>query len=98
MREIKELISKNKKVYIYLSSEDVQSRFMSDAENQGITFGDGIKPTERKPDDIMALLSDGTICYLGWAGHMCYRHNHENVIRVDYEKFINEEKEYIIHV
>lgn len=96
MRTIKELISNEKKVYILLKSKAIQYRFMSDAEREGITYGDNVKPTERPVDDIMALRSDGTICLLGWAGRMCYRHNKENVLRIDYEKYIDGKDEYII--
>lgn len=68
MRTIKELINNEKKVYIILCNKAIQYRFMSDAEREGITYGDNVKPTERQVDDIMALKSDGTICFLGWAG------------------------------
>lgn len=69
---------------------------MSDAELEGITYGDGVKPTERPVDDIMALRPDGTICFLGWAGHMCYHYSKNQAIRVDYEKYISNEDEYLI--
>lgn len=96
MRTIKELISNEKKVYILLNSKAIQFRFMSDAEREGITYGDGIKPTERTVDDIMSLRSDATICFLGWAGRMYYHHNKNNVLRIDYEKYIDGSDNYII--
>ena len=71
-------------------------RFMSDAEREGITYGDNVNPTERKVDDIMALQPNGTICFLGWAGRMCYHYNKENVLRIDYERYIDGEENYII--
>ena len=75
MRTIKKLINTEKKVYIFLKNRAIQYRFMSDAEREGITYGDNVKPTERKVDDIMALQPNGTICFLGWAGRMCYHYN-----------------------
>lgn len=45
MRTIKELISNEKKVYILLKSKAIQYRFMSDAEREGIIYGDNVKPT-----------------------------------------------------
>ena len=69
---------------------------MSDAEREGITYGDNVKPTERKVDDIMALHPNGTICFLGWAGRMCYHYKKENVLRIDYERYIDGAENYII--
>lgn len=96
MRTIKQLVGKEQKVYIVLKNKAIQYRFMSDAEYEGITFGDNVKPTERSIDDIMALRSDGTICYLGWAGRMCYHNRKRNILRVDYEKYISGEDNYLV--
>lgn len=96
MRTIKELVRNEKKVYIYLSSKAIEYRFMSDAEREGIIFGDGVKPTERQIDDIMALHDDGTICFLGWAGRMSYHYNKANIKRIDYEKYIEGKEDYLI--
>ena len=97
MRTIKELISNEKKVYILLKSKAIQYRFMSDAEREGITYGDNVKPTERPVDDIMALQANGTICFLGWAGRVCYHYaTQNNIIRVDYEKYISGDADFMI--
>lgn len=96
MRTIRELIKEEKKVYIYLRNKATEYRFISDAEREGITFGDGVKPTKRPVDDIMALHDDGTICFLGWAGRMAYHYSKDTVKRIDYEKYINGETEYLI--
>ena len=98
MKTIRQLIGKEQKVYIVLRNKAIQYRFMSDAEYEGITFGDKVKATEREADDIMALQPDGTICYLGWAGRMCYHNRKQGVIRVDYEKYISGAKDYVIVV
>lgn len=96
MRTIKELVKNETKVYIHLRNSATEYRFMSDAEREGITYGDGVKPTERPVDDIMALHNDGTICFLGWAGRMAYHYSKGTVKRIDYEKYINGETEYLI--
>ena len=64
--------------------------------NFGGIFSDGVKPTERPVDDIMALHDDCTICFLGWAGRMAYHHSKNTVKRIDYEKYINGDVDYII--
>lgn len=88
MRKIKNLINPEKKVYILLKNEAIRYRFMSDAAYEGITYGDGVLATERQADEIMALQKDGTICFLGWAGHMCYHHSKDQAIKIDYEKYV----------
>ena len=98
MRKIKDLINPNQKVYILLKNNAIRYRFMSDAELEGITYGDGAKPTERPVDDIMSLQPDGTICFLGWAGRMCYHHSSNAVVRIDYEKYISAATDYIINL
>jgi len=96
MRTIRKLIQEDKKVYILLKDKATQYRFMSDAEHEGISYGDGMLATERQVDDIMSLQSNGTICFLGWAGRICYHYaKQQNVIRVDYHKYISGE-DYIL--
>ena len=88
-------IKTDKKVYIYLQNKATEYRFMSDAEREGITYGDGVKPTERPVDDIMALNSDGTISFLGWAGRMAYHYSKDTVKRIDYERYICGDNDYL---
>ncbi|MBQ4568480.1 MAG: hypothetical protein IJA62_00235 [Ruminococcus sp.] len=96
MRTIRELINKDRKVYIFLRTKAMEYRFMSDAQREGITYSDGVEATERAVDDIMALRADGTICFLGWAGRMCCHYSKSGVLRIDYEKYISGEKDYVI--
>lgn len=92
MPKIRDLISPDKKVYIILNHEEIRKRFMADAEKEGIAFSDGVLPTQRKAEDVMALQKNGTICYLGWAGRICFKSMQENVLRIDYEEYIKPEK------
>ena len=96
MRTIRELINKEKKVYIVLQTKAMQYRFMSDADREGITFSDGVCASDRMAGDIMALLPDGHICFVGWAGRMCFKQGGDCVLRVDYERYITEVPNYII--
>ena len=95
MRTIKQLISKTNKVYFYFTGNEICKRFYENAEAEGITFG-GKLPTTKEPTDLIALLPSGEICYVGWAGHMCYHNSTEGVLRIDYAKYINDEADYII--
>lgn len=95
MRTIKQFISKTNKVYFYFTRNEICKRFFENAEAEGITFG-GKKPTAKETTDLIALLPNGEICYVGWAGHMCYYNCTEGVVRIDYEKYVNNEADYII--
>jgi hypothetical protein len=95
MRKIKDLINDEKRVYILLKTKAIQYRFMSDAHREGISFGDGESPLDRMVEDVMALRSDGTICFLGFAGRL-YMHHANDLILVDYEKYIDRRDDYII--
>lgn len=86
MRTIKQFISKTNKVYFYMKDPDTCRKFYRDAEAEGITFG-GVPPTHKETDDIIALLPSGEICYVGWAGRMCYHGCKEGVVRIDYDKY-----------
>ena len=98
MRTIRELIGKEEKVYILLRNKPIRYRFMADAAMEGITYGDGTPATDREVEDIMALTPDGTICFLGWAGHMCYRLRKEHSLRIDYEKYMSDAEDYLIQI
>lgn len=95
MRTVRELIHTEKKVYILLRNEATRECFVHDAEREGVTYGDKVPLSERSVDDIMALQSDGTICFLGAIGRMCFQANPENVLRVDYEKYVSGEDDFI---
>ena len=96
MRTIKQFINSADKVYFFMKDKETCKRFYQDAEREGITFC-GEKPTEKETTDIVALLPDGDICYVGWAGHMCYHHGGmDGVMRIDYAKYVTGDEDYII--
>ena len=45
---------------------------MHQAEAEGFTFADGVKPTEREAASVMAVNPNGTINYVGAVGMMAY--------------------------
>ena len=96
MRTIKQFINIADKVYFFMKDKETCRRFYQDAEQEGITFC-GEHPTEKETTDIVALLPDGDICYVGWAGHMCYHHGGmDGVMRIDYAKYVTGDEDYII--
>lgn len=100
MRNVTELSKSNGKVYVYLRNEVIIRKFLKDAENEGFNFGDGEKPTARPGNNLYVVNRDWTISHVGWAGHMTFqsakRIGEQELIRVDYEKYLLGEEEYLI--
>lgn len=101
MRNVTELSKLNGKVYVYLKDEMIARRFLQDAENEGFTFGDGEKPTARPGNNLYVVNRDWTISHVGWAGHMAFQSakyvGEQELIRVDYERYLSEEEDFIIN-
>ena len=101
MRNVTELSKLNGKVYVYLKDEVIAKRFLQDAENEGFTFGDGEKPTARPGNNLYVVNRDWTISHVGWAGHMAFQSakyvGEQEMIRVDYEKYLIGEENYVIN-
>ena len=90
MKTIKELASMGERVYVYLKDEETEQRFLRDAETEGFTFGDGVKPTERRWSDLYAIHPDGTLNYVGAIGHIEYGSGADSIMRVDYSQLLQQ--------
>lgn len=86
MKTIKELASMGDRVYVYLKNKEVAQRFLSDAEAEGFTFGDGVRPTERHWSNLYAIHPDGTLNYIGTIGRIEYGSGADSVVRIDYSQ------------
>ena len=87
MKTITSLIDANKKVYVRMSSDEICKAFFAQAENEGFLFG-GMKPTAKHPSDLIAVLSDKTLCYVGTIGRMAAGSGAENVCVIDAEEIL----------
>lgn len=90
---IKSLLSTHTgRIYIYLATADIGKRFLQDAENEGFSFRDGVKPTQREADSIFAINDDMTINYVGFVGHAAYQAankiGNQPLIKIDYRDII----------
>lgn len=99
-RTIKELVKKNGRVYVYLGDSETGNQFMKQAESEEFTFTDGAKPTERCYAEIMAVNRDITINFVGINGRIAFGSGaktigNEELIRVDYKKYIAGDRNYI---
>lgn len=95
---LKSLLSTHSgKIYVYLATEEVCKRFLQDAENEGFTFSDGAKPTQKHISDIIAVNPDLTINYVGAIGHIAYqaasRIGNQKLIRIDYRDLLIDQSE-----
>lgn len=82
--------------YVYCRSENIARRFLKDAEKEGFTFGDGIRPTERDTSDLFSIHPDLTLSYTGMAGHLLFKNpGCGNVVRIDYGKYIRGIKDFM---
>ena len=99
-RTITELSKKNGRVYVYLANVAIGEKFLQQAEDEGFTFADGAKPTERCYAEIMAVNRDITINFVGMNGRIAFGSGAETVngqklLRVDFEKYANGESDYL---
>ena len=102
-RTIKTLAEMNGRVHVYLPNQAIGIRFIQQAEKEGFTFGDGVKPSapDRGYSMIMGVNHDMTLNYVGIVGRMafysgCRKFCGEKYLRVDFAKYINGEKHYFM--
>lgn len=100
MRRLADLLKLGDRVYVYVPAENIRRLFLQNAEAEGFTFGDGVKPTKRKAyDDIYALHSDFTISFVGFVGHMWFRQpnaSQSKLVRVDYAAYLAGSDDFIV--
>lgn len=91
MSKLKNLLSAypNSRIFLHFKTHELARRFLVDAEAEGFTFGDGVKPTERGADSIFALNDDMTINYVGFVGHMAFGSGTDKIgdkklVRIEY--------------
>ena len=88
MKTIKTLVKDSDKVYILCNTQKSGMHFLLNAEKENLTIGRSTRSTEGKLQDMYCLHSDGTIWYLGWAGHILHHHEKVTVKQVDYAEYI----------
>lgn len=94
LKTIRKLSEQDGRVYVYLANDDIGEQFLQQAEQEGFTFTDGAKPTERCYAEIMAVNRDITINFVGMNGRIAFGSGaktigNETLIRIDFEKYIS---------
>ena len=100
MRTIIDLSKLNGRVYVYLANAEIGNRFLQQAEAEGFTYYDGVKPTKRGCSNIMAINCDKTINFVCTNGFIAFGSGvktvgSEQLIRVDGEKYLSDADEYL---
>ncbi len=96
MRTITNLIKPGFHVYVLFDNHSLCRQFLIQAEWEGFSIGDKQKPTEIEETDVLAVLPDRKLCHLGFASRMALHSSQNNIIRIDYEKYINGEQNYLV--
>lgn len=91
-KTIRELANLSGRVYVFLVDEVIGRQFLEQAEQEGFTFGDGVKPTQRHWSNLMAVNHDGTINYVGTNGRIAWSSGvntvgAEKLIRADFRRY-----------
>lgn len=94
-KTIRNLAEMDGRVYVYLADETIGKQFLEQAEREGSTFSDEVKPTERHWSELMAINHDGTINYVGSNGRIAWSSGTkavgtEKLIRVDFRKYLEQ--------
>lgn len=92
-RTIKNLANMDGRVYVFLENVEIGEKFLQQAESEGFTFGDGVKPTERCYAEIMAVNGDLTINFVGTNGRIAFGGGAATIggkklIRIDFKKYV----------
>lgn len=81
------------RIYVYLDNADICKQFLQDAESEGFTFSDGIKPTQKHTSDIIAINPDATINYVGFIGRLAFQAaktiGNQSLVKIDYRQLLN---------
>ena len=100
MRTISNLLNHEGRIYVYLASKNLCNLFLKHAEEEGFTFGDGIKPTEREADNLYSLNPNWTVNYVGYIGRIAFHAtapvSDTPLFKIDYAKYLAGNPHYLI--
>lgn len=86
MNTLKDLIRKTSKTaLVHVTDAQRAEEFLRDAENCGIVFSDGARPTEKETSDFFAVHPDMTMNYVGTNGRIAFQCRSENYICVEWD-------------
>lgn len=94
MRTIEQIRNNTKgKLYVFCKDTETERRFLEDAKKEGYMFG-SIKPTESHRANIIAVEDDKQLSHVATIGRINFRSG-DGVTRIDYDKYINNQDNYL---
>ena len=82
--------STNKRIYVYLSDIETIRIFINNAEKEGFSFSKNRRISDMPLDNFYALNKNSTVNYINFVGRVAYQCGAENILRVDYKKFLSQ--------
>lgn len=82
--------STNKRIYVYLSDIETIRMFINNAEKEGFSFSENKRILDMPLDNFYALNKNLTVNYINFIGRVAYQCGAENILRVDYKKFLSQ--------
>ena len=99
MRSLKSLIEKNKKVWFYCGTKELQNRFLEQAEEEGFVTMSDEKPTSLSLQHLYGINEEGTMGYIShfiWL--KSFHADNKDILWIDYDRFICGEDDFISHI
>lgn len=82
------VFSTNQRVYVHLPDKETLQAFIKNAEAEGFKFAGGKAISKMPLDDFYALNKNMTVNYINFIGRVAYQCGVENILRIDYRKFL----------
>ena len=82
--------STNKRVYVHLSDIETIRMFINNAEKEGFSFLENKRISDMPLDNFYALNKNLTVNYINFIGRVAYQCGTENILRIDYKKFLSQ--------
>ena len=98
MRTLKSLIKKNKKVWFYCGTEDLQKEFLEQTEKEGFVTMRGEKPSTLSLQRLYGINNEGTMGYISnFIWYLSFQTGSSDILHIDYDRYISGENDYISH-
>ena len=98
MHTLRSLIEENEVVWVYCKNKELAKQFLSQCETEGFWTLNNQKPTTLFLHKFYGVFDNLTMGYLSnmiWC--LTFRTGQDEHVRIDYEKFISDEENYICH-
>jgi len=98
MRTLQSIIEKNMKVWFYCGTEDLQKKFLEQAEEEGFVTMRGEDPTFLSLQRLYGINSEGTIGYIShFIWYLSFQTGNKDILRIDYDSFLSGKEDFICH-